>query len=146
MTKKDIANSKPVEKIISIKAPKDLKNALSNNEQANAAWSSITSIAKRDFITWIESAKQPETRMRRITIACDKLASGKRRPCCYAVVPMNLYKALDKNTKAKSVWKELTGMQRRDFTDWIDETNDKEIAKLRIEQACQALASNKRHI
>ena len=78
MTKKDIANSKPVEKITSIKTPKDLKNALSNNEQANAAWSSITSIAKRDFVTWIESAKQPETRMRRITIACDKLASGKR--------------------------------------------------------------------
>ena len=30
------------------------------------------------------------------------LVSGKRRPCCYAIVPMNLYKALAANPKAKA--------------------------------------------
>ena len=32
---------------------------------------------------WITSAKQSETRTRRIKNACLMLASGKRRPCCF---------------------------------------------------------------
>lgn len=128
------------------KVPDDLRKALSATPIAKTAWDDITPIARRDFITWIESAKQPETRVRRVAVTCDKLTSGKRRPCCYAVVPMGLYKALDKNAKAKAAWKDLTGMERRDFTDWIDETSDKEIVRLRIEKVCQALAYNKRHI
>ena len=36
-----------------------------------------------DFIHWIVSARQSETRARRITNACDMLAKGKRRPCCF---------------------------------------------------------------
>ena len=136
----------PIKKGSEIKVPTDLRKALSAIPIAKAVWDDITPIARRDFITWIESAKQPETRVRRIQVTCDKLTSGKRRPCCYAVVPMHLYKALDKNAKAKAVWKDLTGMERRDFTDWIDETNDKEVTKLRIEKVCQVLASNKRHI
>jgi hypothetical protein len=46
-------------------------------------WSGITPIARRDWIHWITSAKQPETRARRIKNACSMLAGGKRRPCCF---------------------------------------------------------------
>ena len=37
-------------------------------------------IERRDFISWMDSAKEPETHRRRIEKACAMLASGKRRP------------------------------------------------------------------
>lgn len=46
-------------------------------------WSEITTIARRDWIQWITSAKRDETRERRIHSACEMLASGKRRVCCF---------------------------------------------------------------
>jgi Bacteriocin-protection, YdeI or OmpD-Associated len=41
------------------------------------------SIAHRDWIHWITSAKEEETRARRIKNACSMLAAGKRRVCCF---------------------------------------------------------------
>jgi hypothetical protein len=41
------------------------------------------SCARRDWIQWTTSAKQPETRTRRIKNACSMLAGGKRRVCCF---------------------------------------------------------------
>jgi len=46
-------------------------------------WSTITPVARRDWIHWITSAKQPETRVRRVANACSMLAGGKRRVCCF---------------------------------------------------------------
>ena len=46
-------------------------------------WSEITPIARRDWIQWITSGKRAETRALRIDKACDMLAKGKRRPCCF---------------------------------------------------------------
>jgi len=43
----------------------------------------ITPIARRDWIYWITSAKLSETRARRIRNACQMLAAGKRRVCCF---------------------------------------------------------------
>ncbi|MDX1529484.1 MAG: YdeI/OmpD-associated family protein, partial [Gammaproteobacteria bacterium] len=34
-------------------------------------------------IHWITSGKREDTRVRRIATACDMLASGKRRACCF---------------------------------------------------------------
>ena len=65
------------------KVPADLKKALAATPEARALWSDITPIARRDWIQWIESAKRTETRARRIANACDMLASGKRRVCCF---------------------------------------------------------------
>lgn len=66
------------------KAPPDLRKALSAAPpEARAAWSGITPVARRDWIAWIVSAKQAGTRARRIASACDMLAKGKRRPCCF---------------------------------------------------------------
>jgi uncharacterized protein YdeI (YjbR/CyaY-like superfamily) len=122
----------------------DLKKALTVSPSVMVKWDSLTEIAKRDFISWIESAKQEETRLRRITITRDKLISGKRRPCCYAVVPMNLYKALDASPDAKATWKSLTSNERRDFTDWIDEGKEKSVREERIVKVSTMLAKGKR--
>ena len=64
--------------------PADLKKALAAAPpKARALWSNITPNARRDWIHWIVSAKQPETRARRTKNACSMLAAGKRRVCCF---------------------------------------------------------------
>ncbi len=66
------------------RVPTDLRKALASApEKAKAAWKDITPLARRDWIQWIVSAKQADTRARRISNACDMLAKGKRRPCCF---------------------------------------------------------------
>ena len=64
--------------------PTDLRKALASAApKARAVWSDITPNARRDWIHWITSAKQEETRTRRIKNACSMLAAGKRRVCCF---------------------------------------------------------------
>ena len=64
--------------------PGDLKKALAAAvPKARRSWTDITSNARRDWIHWITSAKQEETRARRIKNACSMLAAGKRRVCCF---------------------------------------------------------------
>ena len=65
------------------RVPADLRKALAAAPQARTLWSDITPIARRDWIHWITSAKQPETRARRVVNACAMLAAGKRRVCCF---------------------------------------------------------------
>ena len=65
------------------KIPEDLKNALTTVPQAHSLWMKITPNAQWDWIRWIRATKQPETRKRRIEIACSKLKKGERRPCCF---------------------------------------------------------------
>jgi hypothetical protein len=64
--------------------PAELRKALAAaTPKARALWSDITPNARRDWIHWITSAKQKETRERRIKNACSMLAAGKRRVCCF---------------------------------------------------------------
>lgn len=66
------------------KVPADLRKALAAAlPNAREVWSDITPAARRDFIQWITSGKRAETRALRIDKACDMLAKGKRRPCCF---------------------------------------------------------------
>ena len=73
----------PVEKEPEPKVPADLKQALAGNAAAKAMWAEITPVARRDWIHWITSGKKAETRVKRIGVACDKLACGNRRACCF---------------------------------------------------------------
>ena len=73
----------PVEKEPEPKVPADLRGALAANAAAMATWSDITPVARRDWIAWITSGKKAETRGKRVGVAIDKLASGKRRACCF---------------------------------------------------------------
>lgn len=66
------------------KVPADLRKALAAAlPKAREVWSDITPAARRDFIHWITSPKRVETRVKRVASACDMLAKGKRRPCCF---------------------------------------------------------------
>src|SRR5882762_2958867 len=126
------------------RVPTDLRKALAAAPMAKAKWSDLTPIARRDFISWIDSAKQLETRRRRIERACSMLAAGKRRPCCYTIVSLDLHLALKATPKAKAQWSDLTSIERRDFISWMDSARQPEAHRRRIEKACAMLAAGKR--
>jgi hypothetical protein len=63
--------------------PADFQSALAAAPKARAVWAEITVSARTDWIHWIISAKQEKTRASRIAGACDMLAKGKRRVCCF---------------------------------------------------------------
>lgn len=63
------------------KAPKpadDFVQALDENEAASATWQTLAPSHIKEYLTWIEDAKKPETRARRITQAVTMLADGVR--------------------------------------------------------------------
>jgi hypothetical protein len=66
-----------------IRVPLDLLEALVAARAAQELWERITPMARREWIRWVASAKQEETRARRIENGIDMLAHGKRRPCCF---------------------------------------------------------------
>ncbi len=63
--------------------PDDLATALAEHPAALATWRDITAVARRDWIAWVTSGRKAETRSKRIGVACDKLAKGQRRACCF---------------------------------------------------------------
>ncbi len=74
----------PSQRELEPRVPADLRKALAAAPpKVREVWSDITPAARRDFIHWIVSARQAATRARRIENACDMLAKGKRRPCCF---------------------------------------------------------------
>lgn len=50
---------------------------------AKITWDSLTPAARWDWVRWALAAKQAETRQKRINSIPSRLASGKRRPCCF---------------------------------------------------------------
>jgi uncharacterized protein YdeI (YjbR/CyaY-like superfamily) len=127
-----------------LRVPADLRKALAVTPMAKAQWRDLTPIARRDFISWIDSAKQPETRRRRIERAASMLVAGKRRPCCFSIVSLNLYTAVAASPMAKAQWSDLTPIERRDFISWMDSAKHPETHRRRIEKACSMLAAGKR--
>lgn len=73
----------PVEAEPEPAVPADLAEALEADPEAQAVWDATTTIARVDWIHWVESAKQAKTRASRIDGARDMLASGKKRVCCF---------------------------------------------------------------
>ena len=67
--------------------PTDLEAALGSNLVALATWQDLTPVARNEWICWIETAKKPETRLKRIHWGCENLQDGKRRPCCWPGCP-----------------------------------------------------------
>ena len=79
----DVVTLEIAPEVLEPRLPADLRKALAAAPKARALWSDITPIARRDWIQWIASAKRPETRARRVDNACEMLAAGKRRVCCF---------------------------------------------------------------
>jgi Bacteriocin-protection, YdeI or OmpD-Associated/Domain of unknown function (DUF1905) len=92
-----------------IRVPMDLRKALAGAPLAQGGWEDITPLARRDWIFSITSAKQPETRRRRIEKACDMLASGKRRLCCFPGMKW----LMKKNAKSCGMWLPLPNSKIR---------------------------------
>lgn len=64
--------------------PNDVAEGIKRaNPDVQALWKKITPMARWEWIRWINSTKQPETRKRRIKVSVSKLTKGMRRPCCF---------------------------------------------------------------
>lgn len=63
--------------------PTDIRKALEADSEALKLWQVITPMARWEWIRWIRSTGKDETRKKRIEVACSKLKSGERRPCCW---------------------------------------------------------------
>lgn len=63
--------------------PRDVRDALRDHAAARTQWATLTPAQRRDWIFWITSGKQAATRVKRLATACDMLAAGKRRACCF---------------------------------------------------------------
>jgi len=122
--------------------PRDLEEVLAADPRAGATWDDLTP-RRRDFIGWIDEARKPETRKRRVDSVPSRLASGKRRPCCYAVIPLPLMTALNADAELKARWQALTADRKRDFTQWVTAARNRALRDERVEQAIAALAAGR---
>jgi uncharacterized protein YdeI (YjbR/CyaY-like superfamily) len=81
MTKKSISDG------VAHTVPADLQKALTSSSKIQAAWESLTPLARNEWICWVISVKKQETRDHHIKRLRTELAEGKRRPCCWAGCP-----------------------------------------------------------
>ena len=65
-------------------AREDLQAAVRSDTTVLALWDGLTSLGRNEFICWVDDAKQPATRRRRIDRTREELLEGKKRPCCWA--------------------------------------------------------------
>lgn len=63
----------------------DLGIAFKGSPKAAALWKDLTTECRRDYVRWIDSTNNPDTRARRVRRTVEQLAEGKRRPCCVNV-------------------------------------------------------------
>lgn len=63
--------------------PSDIAGAITAHPTANETWQKVTPMARWEWIRWVRATNKQETRARRIKVACSKLESGMRRPCCF---------------------------------------------------------------
>ena len=63
--------------------PLDWNAALKADKKVSSLWLDVTPMARWEWLRWINSTNNPETRKRRIEVSCSKLLNGLRRPCCF---------------------------------------------------------------
>lgn len=63
--------------------PADLGAALEQADDLEQTWTSITPMARWEWVRWVGSTRNEDTRARRVEVSIDKLRHGKRRPCCF---------------------------------------------------------------
>jgi len=80
-------------------AQTDLQSALQSDPEVLALWQGLTPLGRNEFICWVEDAKQPATRRRRIGRTVEELLEGKKRPCCWAG-------CIHRTDKAPSPWQQ----------------------------------------
>jgi hypothetical protein len=65
--------------------PADLQEAFHSSQHAFEVWEKMTIHNRIDWVRWIEAARKPQTRARRVERTIDQLAEGKSRACCVNV-------------------------------------------------------------
>lgn len=77
MAKRDISGG-TVHKI-----PADLREELTSDSKALAAWESLTPLARNEWICWTTLVKKVATRKQHVKRVRTELIEGMRRPCCW---------------------------------------------------------------
>jgi hypothetical protein len=88
----------------------DLQAAIEAEPALFALWMGLTPLGRNEFICWVEDAKQPATRARRIIRTGEELLEGKKRPCCWAG-------CIHRTDKAPGRWQQavlIDGKAKRD--------------------------------
>ena len=83
----------------------DLQAAIAADPAILVLWSGLTPLGRNEFICWVEDAKQPATRARRIQRTADELREGKKRPCCWAG-------CIHRTDKAPSKWQQAVLIEK----------------------------------
>ncbi|MEU3654413.1 YdeI/OmpD-associated family protein [Streptomyces sp. NPDC032161] len=60
-----------------VEAPDDLTEALAGVPAARRTYEGLSYSRQKEYVTWLEAAKRPETRQRRLAKALDLLAEGR---------------------------------------------------------------------
>lgn len=84
----------------------DLEAAVRSDPRVLELWEGLTPLGRNEFICWVEDAKQPMTRQRRIQRTCEELLEGKKRPCCWAG-------CIHRTDKAPSRWQQTVLADQR---------------------------------
>jgi hypothetical protein len=62
-----------------VSVPSDLAEALAQDPAAEAAFSKLSFTHRREYVEWVEEAKRPETRQRRIAGTVERVREGTPR-------------------------------------------------------------------
>ena len=77
----------PASKDFRHRTPDDLDAVLAANPALRAKWDGLTELARSDWICWMTTVKQQETREKHLARLQQDLLDGKRRPCCWPGCP-----------------------------------------------------------
>lgn len=80
-------------------ASADLQARLRSDPEAFRLWQGLTPLGRNEFICWVDDAKQPQTRQRRMERTVEELREGKKRPCCWSG-------CIHRTDKAPSPWQQ----------------------------------------
>lgn len=67
--------------------PDELRAVLGASASLTSKWDGLTDLARNEWICWMTSAKQAETRSKRLARLQQDVLGGKRRPCCWPGCP-----------------------------------------------------------
>ena len=62
-----------------VTVPEDLRAALTADPEAEAAFAKLSFTHQREYVEWVDGAKRPETRSRRIAGTVEGVRQGKHR-------------------------------------------------------------------
>jgi hypothetical protein len=62
-----------------VRVPADLRDALTGDQAAKSAFANLSYTRRREYVEWIEEAKRPETRGRRVAQTVERVRDGRPR-------------------------------------------------------------------